>query len=37
MSELDLVCPKEHATEIWSDSDRSTKVKSTTLNNVKKY
>jgi len=28
---MDSACPEEHATEIWSDSDYSTKVESSTL------
>jgi len=28
---MDLACPKEHATEIWNDSDHSTKVAPTIL------
>ena len=33
--ETDLACPEEHATEIWSDSDHSTKVESTTISPIK--
>jgi len=35
--EMDSACPKEHATEILSDSDHSTKVASTTLSALRNF
>ena len=32
---MDLACPKEHATEILSDSDHLTKIDSTTVSKVR--